>query len=216
MKAWLFDLDGTLARNEPLKGRALAEACASYDRDVDHRIYADVMGEDWLTVTRHFFRHCALEADWEVFDERFRGCYLALLDAELTPTPGAALFLQQAKSHGLAIGIVSSAAPWMVERVLSRLALPVAFDVVVTQADVVNHKPDPAPYLLALSRLGLAAGDVLVFEDSAAGLEAAAAAGCRTVAIRHDFNTGHDFSAALFEASDFIEVSELLDRFEPT
>jgi beta-phosphoglucomutase-like phosphatase (HAD superfamily) len=51
-------LDGTLAASEVLKARALAQACASYGAQANHLIYADVMGEDWPAVTRHFFKRC--------------------------------------------------------------------------------------------------------------------------------------------------------------
>lgn len=47
----------------------------------------------------------------------------------------------------------------------------------VTAADVANGKPHPDPYLLGAERLGFAPEDCVVFEDAAAGAEAAIAAG---------------------------------------
>ena len=47
----------------------------------------------------------------------------------------------------------------------------------VTAADVANGKPHPDPYLLGAERLGFASEDCVVFEDAAAGAEAAIAAG---------------------------------------
>lgn len=43
---YLFDMDGTLVNSEPLKGKALALACAEYGVNVDYSIYNDVMGEN--------------------------------------------------------------------------------------------------------------------------------------------------------------------------
>jgi HAD superfamily hydrolase (TIGR01509 family) len=206
MNAYLFDLDGTLAASEALKARALAQACASYGIEADHRIYADVMGEDWKTVTGHFFKNYDLDPVPDEFNERFRGFYLDLVDAELSETQGAGQFVSEARTKGIKVGVVSSAASWMVEKVLSKLDLQGAFDVVITQEDVARHKPDPAAYLLALSRLRLSAKDALVFEDSSAGLKAAVAAGCRCIAVRHDFNGKHDFSGAYSEIEDFRDV----------
>lgn len=197
MKAYLFDLDGTLAASEPLKARALADACASYGVDADHLIYADVMGADWKTVTGHFFKTYRLDPAIDEFDARFRGFYLDLIEAEITETRGAIQFVRESRKQGIRVGVVSSAAPWMVERVLSKLDLRRAFDLVVTQEDVTSHKPDPEAYLLALSRLRASADETLVFEDSSAGLKAASAAGCRCIAVRHAFNSKHDFSTAL-------------------
>ena len=47
----------------------------------------------------------------------------------------------------------------------------------VTAADVARGKPFPDPYLLGAQRLGFAAEDCVVFEDAAAGAEAALEAG---------------------------------------
>lgn len=206
MKAYLFDLDGTLAASEVLKARALAHACASYGAEASDLVYADVMGEDWPTVTGHFFRRYNLGPPFDEFNDRFRRFYLDLIDAELMPTEGAMQFVLEARNGGTKIGVVSSAATWMVEKVLTKLDLRKAFDLVVAQEDVTRHKPDPEAYLLAISRLRVKAEDTLVFEDSSAGLRAATAAGCRCIAVRHVFNATHDFSGALREIASFGEM----------
>jgi HAD superfamily hydrolase (TIGR01509 family) len=195
MKAYLFDLDSTLAASEALKARALAQACASYGAKANHLIYADVMGEDWPTVTGHFLKRYDLRPPFDEFNDRFRGFYLDLIEAEVSETQGARQFVLETRSSGTTIGVVSSAATWMVEKVL-----------VITQEDVARHKPDPEAYLLALSRLRVSAKDTLVFEDSSAGMKAAKAAGCHCVAVRHAFNGKHDFSGALREIESFSEV----------
>jgi HAD superfamily hydrolase (TIGR01509 family) len=206
MKAYLFDLDGTLAASEALKARALAQACASYGAKANHLIYADVMGEDWPTVTGHFLKRYDLRPPFDEFNDRFRGFYLDLIEAEVSETQGARQFVLETRSSGTTIGVVSSAATWMVEKVLAKLDLQNSFDLVITQEDVARHKPDPEAYLLALSRLRVSAKDTLVFEDSSAGMKAAKAAGCHCVAVRHAFNGKHDFSGALREIESFSEV----------
>jgi sugar-phosphatase len=57
--------------------------------------------------------------------------------------------------------------------------------VLVAEEDAAHGKPDPAGYLRALELLdgNLAASDVLVFEDTEAGVAAAKAAGMRCVAV---------------------------------
>jgi HAD superfamily hydrolase (TIGR01509 family) len=206
MKAYLFDLDGTLAKSEVLKARALARACVSYGAKADHVIYADVMGEDWHTVTGHFFKRYDLRPAFDEFNDRFRGFYLDLIGTELSETRGAKQFVLETKNSGIKIGVVSSAATWMVDKVLAKLDLQNSFGVVITQKDVARHKPDPEAYLLALSQLRVGARDALVFEDSSVGMKAAKAAGCHCVVVRHAFNRKHDFSGALREIENFGEV----------
>jgi sugar-phosphatase len=54
---------------------------------------------------------------------------------------------------------------------------------VVTADDVTRGKPAPDPYLAGAAALGLPPGRCLVFEDSAAGGDAAVGAGCAVVAV---------------------------------
>jgi HAD superfamily hydrolase (TIGR01509 family) len=206
MKAYLFDLDGTLAASEALKARALAQACVSYGAEANYLIYAEVMGEDWPTVTRHFFKKYSLNPAIDEFNDRFRGFYLDLIEAEIATTQGARQFVFDTRNSGIKAGVVSSAATWMVERVLSKLNLQNSFDLIITREDVTHHKPHLEAYLLALSRLRVSANETLVFEDSSAGLKAATAAGCRCIAVRHAFNSKHDFSGAFCEIGSFSEA----------
>ncbi|CCE00943.1 HAD family phosphatase [Bradyrhizobium sp. STM 3809] len=208
MKAYLLDLDGTVAASEPLKARAISLACATYGVDADHRVYAEIMGQDWTSVTRHFFDAYRFDPPTDDFNARFRRFYVELIEAEIAETLGATQFVREARKKGMNVAVVSSAAGWMVQIVLAKLGLGTAFDLIVTQDDVTSHKPDPEAYLLALARLGIGAQDALVFEDSYAGLQAASAAGCRCIAVRHSFNETHDFSSAIRVIRSF---SELLD-----
>ena len=91
----------------------------------------------------------------------------------------------------------------MVDQVLTQLKLSEFFDVVICHEDVTNYKPDPEAYILALKQLGLAGSDVLIFEDSNAGLIAANKANCDVVAFQHEFNTNNDLSLAIKVISDF-------------
>jgi HAD superfamily hydrolase (TIGR01509 family) len=207
-KACLFDLDGTLMMSEPMKARALAETCASFGASADADTYALVMGSDWPTVVGHFSRTYDFEPDLAEFDRRFRVAY-DRLSADIVETPGASRLLNDLAAQGVAVGVVSSAPLWSVRHLLNRLAFEGSFACVITRDDVVEHKPSPAPYLAGLAMLEQAAADVLVFEDSEAGLRSAEAAGCRAVAVRHAFNRMHDFSLAVREITDFTQIGEL-------
>ncbi|HVM42735.1 MAG TPA: HAD family phosphatase, partial [Gemmatimonadales bacterium] len=53
----------------------------------------------------------------------------------------------------------------------------------ITSGDVARGKPQPDPYLLAASRLGVQPADCVVIEDSPPGVAAGKAAGMRVVAV---------------------------------
>ena len=164
------------------------------------------MGESWFHVCNHFFKVAAIEPNIDKFNVEFREIYQELLLKELLPSPNVKELLVKLKAKGKRLGVVSSAAPWMVEQILSQLNLAEFFEIVITQEHVKKHKPDPEAYLLALKMLSLSGSDVLVFEDSNAGLVAAGKANCDTVAFRHEFNVNNDFGAAIQVIADFAEI----------
>ncbi|WPC75829.1 HAD family hydrolase [Vibrio porteresiae] len=202
-QAYLFDMDGTLVNSEPLKGQALALACKEYGADVDYHIYQSVMGEDWATVTQHFFDYADITPDFDQFNAHFRRHYERLLEEQLSLNSGAREYLAQLNQQGFPCAVVSSAANWMVDKILKQLDLASQFKVVIGREDVTKHKPDPQAYLLALERLGVKAQQAVIFEDSEAGLKAGLAADCDVIAIAHEFNQRHHFEHATEHVADF-------------
>ena len=100
--------------------------------------------------------------------------------AGIVVLPGAAAALG-AIPPGRAAIATSCTMP-LAEARIRATALPVP-SVLVTADQVPVGKPDPAPYLTAARRLGVDPGDCLVVEDAPAGLAAARAAGCATLAV---------------------------------
>ena len=83
---------------------------------------------------------------------------------------------------------------------LSVLKLPIPEHLVVAE-DVENGKPDPSCYLLGREKLGLTAdAEVLVLEDSPAGIEAGKAAGCKVLGVV----TSHTIEQVLNAGPDWI------------
>ncbi|MFM2483498.1 HAD family hydrolase [Celerinatantimonas yamalensis] len=203
---YLFDMDGTLVNSEPLKGKALALACADYGVNVDYNIYKDVMGESWSVVTGHFFTTAKIAPDLDEFNTHFRAHYEQLLSKHLELNIGAKAYIDSLKKAGKLCGIVSSAATWMVENILESLKLSTAFDIVITKEHVTKHKPDPEAYELALSKLSVSPSKTIIFEDSTAGVNAGKASGCDVIAIKHNFNGKNDFSGAVKVIDNYEEM----------
>jgi glucose-1-phosphatase len=89
--------------------------------------------------------------------------------------PGAADLLDQLRPHyRLAALSNSNAAHW---EQLARLGVLDAFDLALGSHQLGVRKPDPATYVEALRRLAVPPGSVLFFDDSAANVRAARAAG---------------------------------------
>lgn len=203
--AYLFDLDGTLVDSEKIKGKALVETIRLFGGEVDVSTYKTVMGERWEFVANHFFSIAKIKPEIEDFNSAFKLVYQELLLKELNPNPNVVELLIKLKAQRKILGVVSSASGWMVNQVLSQLELSDFFEFVITKEQVTRHKPDPEAYLLALKMLSLPSSEVLIFEDSNAGLKAARNANCDSVAFKHEFNSNHDLSLAIQIISDFNE-----------
>lgn len=204
--AYIFDMDGTLVQSEQLKGKALAEACSVLGKKVNVDIYKDVMGESWEVVTNHFFTEAKLNIDKNKFDKIFNEIYNELIQTELTLTPNVKSFLDLLLQKKKTLAIVSSAPLWTVKAILKKFKLNNYFNVIITREDVTSHKPNPEAYILALSKLSKNSKEVLVFEDSFAGIMAAKKAGCDVIAIRHQFNKKNNLDIAINVISDFNNI----------
>lgn len=66
---------------------------------------------------------------------------------------------------------------------LDRANITPYLDVIVTNQDVVNHKPNPEGYLLVCNKLGISPFEALVIEDGEYGKKAAYSAGCDVLEV---------------------------------
>ena len=99
------------------------------------------------------------------------------------------------------VGVVTTARRRVLEPVLAATGLAPHLAFTITADDVSRTKPDPEGYLAALARLdGIAAADVLVFEDTGLGVAAAKAAGMQCVAV-----LGSAPAERLAEADEIVE-----------
>jgi putative hydrolase of the HAD superfamily len=92
------------------------------------------------------------------------------------PLPGVESALAALAARGLALAVVGNWDCTLAEK-LEAIGLDGWFDCVVTSAEAGVPKPDPAPFRLALERLGVAAERALHVGDSPADEEGARAAG---------------------------------------
>ena len=102
----------------------------------------------------------------------------AIDTAGVVAMPGAAEVL----ASGRPLAIVTSGTRRLALSRLRASGLTVP-DVLVTADSVTRGKPDPEPYLLAASQLGVSPADCTVFEDAPAGVRAGKAAGMRVIGL---------------------------------
>ena len=176
--ALLWDNDGVLVDTEGLYFQATREALATIGVELDEALYLQLFLRDGRGAF-HLARERGLD---EVQIDALRSARDARY-AQLLET-GSLLFdgVEQAVS-ALAceyrMAIVTSSLREHFQLIHRSSRLLQHFELVLTHGDYPRAKPAPDPYLAALARLGLAADDCLVIEDSERGLRAARAAGLR-------------------------------------
>ena len=116
--------------------------------------------------------------------------------------PGVARLLAEAREAGLMLAIASTTTAANVNALLTRhlgRSGTRQFHTIACGDLVLQKKPAPDIYRLALSSLGLPAGRCVAFEDSLNGLRAARAAGLFTVVTVSQWTAGENFSDADLE-----------------
>jgi HAD superfamily hydrolase (TIGR01509 family) len=227
--ALVFDCDGVLADTErdghrPAFNQTFAEAGLPVHWSVEG--YAEKLriggGKERMAslLTADFVREHGLPTDPEGQRElladwhrRKTATYKEMVRAGRLPgRPGIARIVDEALAAGWSPAVASTSAEESVRAVLEHVVgADVAARFAVFAGDIVPaKKPDPAIYLLALERMGVAADDAIVVEDSRNGLLAAVGAGLRCVVTVSGYTAQEDTSEAL------LVVSSLGDPGEPT
>ncbi len=181
IRAVVFDFNGTLSEDEPILCEIFIELFAEHGKPLSAQEYFDHLAghSDPEIVYRWLGRdHPDVEA---VIAERIERYRAAVSDGSTVHEP-----VREAVRYAAArvpVAIVSGAARAEIEPVIEAAGLAALFRAVVSSDDVAAGKPDPEGYVKVLELLdGVPARDVLVLEDTEAGVASARAAGMRVLA----------------------------------
>ncbi|MEZ4672070.1 MAG: HAD family phosphatase [Anaerolineae bacterium] len=186
--ALIFDMDGVIIDSEPLHAETKRQTLVHYGLDFPPEFFDQFKGmpdHDTFEYVVANYLHDTHTVD-EVLAYK-RDLYRAIFP-KLQTIPGALDFLAEARPRYDKFALTTSAFPENQQKSFARFDLAHWFDVVVTQADVTQHKPHPAPYLKALELLNLPAAACVVIEDSVNGVKSGKAAGCRVIGLTTSFS----------------------------
>ncbi|MDE6654243.1 MAG: HAD family hydrolase [Muribaculaceae bacterium] len=176
MKAALFDLDGVIIDTEPSYSIFWHGIGVKYNVGIAG--FADAI--KGTTLTQILDRYFSPDLHDEIIsqlDEYERSMEYRLF-------PDALPFLNYLSSSGVPCAIVTSSnREKMANLWRQHPALIGCFQAIITDEDVTHSKPDPEPYLIGASRLGVPSQDTWVFEDSFNGLLSGRRAGAHVVAL---------------------------------
>ena len=183
----LWDLDGTLIDSAGHHWIAWRDTLAAEGRPVQPGDFVNTFGKRNDEILRELFGP-AIAVDWiERVSEAKEQAYRRMLQEQgLAPLPGALDWLRRLRESGWKQALASSAPRPNIDAVFDVLSLEPFLDAVVSADEVGRGKPDPAIFLEAARRLGLAPGRCVVVEDAPAGIEAARRAGMPSIGVLSD------------------------------
>lgn len=208
IKAFIFDLDGTLVQTEVLKAESYAKAAVELRPELTEtqvvRGFKDFVGLSRKEVAKGLLKRFDLKdavsqrmkefkvtQPWQVFvDIRVDNYYSMISDPEVLKEhlcPYNMALLKWAKDADYTIGLGTMSHRREAFRVLEILGIRDEFDFIATIQDVEYGKPDPEIYNLISDELKVPHDEALAVEDSASGIKAALSAHMNCVAVPSEF-----------------------------
>ncbi|MFB9583088.1 HAD family hydrolase [Streptomyces goshikiensis] len=182
LQAVLLDMDGTLVDTEGFWWEIEVDVFGELGHRLDEA-WRDVVVGGPMTRSAAFLIESTGAAITlmelsVLLNERFE----ARIADQVPLMPGAERLLAELARHNVPTALVSASHRRVIDRVLRALG-PERFALSVAGDEVPRTKPHPDPYLIAARTLGAHPSRCAVIEDTATGVAAAEAAGCRVVAV---------------------------------
>jgi beta-phosphoglucomutase-like phosphatase (HAD superfamily) len=209
--AAIFDMDGLLLDSERVIMQAWMEAAQEQGLMLSRADFLQVVGYGTRESHARLSTLLGGEASFRLVLDRARAKLGAHSGVVFPLKPGALTLLQQLRARGVPCAVASSTNVHEVRRRLAQVGVLALFQAIAGGDEVARSKPDPAVYLLAAERLGVAPECCLGFEDSDHGARAAHAAGLAVVMVP-DLKS-HDFAAAYMNLFSLEDAMTHIDQW---
>jgi HAD superfamily hydrolase (TIGR01509 family) len=199
LQAIVFDFDGVIANSEPLHllafQQALGDAGISLTAEDYYRRY---LGFDDVGMLEALTKDRGLDVtpdQVQTLVTRKGAKMQSMMHSGSVLFPGAKEFVLKAAA-AVPIAIASGALRHEIDEITTSAGIASLFAAVVASGDTPQSKPSPEPYRLAFQKLREHTGRDLdprrcvAIEDSRWGLESAAGAGLRCVAVTTSYPAG--------------------------
>ncbi|MEV6160939.1 HAD family phosphatase [Streptomyces sp. NPDC052052] len=182
LEAVLLDMDGTLVDTEGFWWDAEVEVFAELGHQLDEAWRDVVVGGPMTRSAGYLMDVTGADITLTELTVLLNDSFERRIGRGVPLMPGAARLLTELARHEIPTALVSASHRRIIDRVLDSVghhhfALSIAGD------EVSRTKPHPEPYLTAAFGFGADPERCAVIEDTATGVAAAEAAGCRVVAV---------------------------------
>ena len=191
MRAVLFDMDGVLVLTADAHYRSWKAAAAADGIDLSYEFFASTFGRTNTDTVRLIWNRDVPPERAAVIAAAKEAAFRDDIRANIPLAPGAVELLEDLASAGFAMAIGSSAPRENLDLIVDAADIRRFFAGMVDGSMVRRGKPDPEVFLLAARACAVDPRRCVVIEDAPAGVQAARAAGMRSVALCTTHDAGH-------------------------
>lgn len=202
----LFDFDGTIMDTNDLIFKSWQHTFKElHGVDVSWETIRATLGEPLELTMENFFPEVPLQKCLDTYRSWHHDQFVDLIKL----FPGMLELLEELRSRGYKMGLVTSRLKYTTMLGVEKYDLGRFFDYILTADDTDKHKPDPAPVLITLDKLGSKPEESIMIGDTVLDLGCARNAGVKSVLV--------DWTVAVTEEhksqADYIikKADELLD-----
>jgi HAD superfamily hydrolase (TIGR01509 family) len=181
-KAFIFDLDGTLLDSmgawDTVGLEYLYLKAISYIPANHLEIFRAMSVVD---CAKYFITQFGVKQPLQQICDEINAMIEVKYKQEIQPKEGVLEFLLQNEDRKMCIATATD--KHLVEFALKRLGLEKYFEFIITSSEVGCGKDQPDIFIKAARKLGLEAGEFIVFEDAAHAIKSAKLAGFYTVGV---------------------------------
>ncbi|PZT74228.1 HAD family hydrolase [Streptomyces sp. AC1-42T] len=182
LQAVLLDMDGTLVDTEGFWWDVEVEVFADLGHRLDEAWREVVVGGPMTRSAGYLMEATGADVTLDELTVLLNDPFEKRIGRGVPLMPGAARLLAELGRHDIPTALVSASHRRIIDRVLDSVGRH-HFALTVAGDEVTRTKPHPEPYLTAARGFGAEPGRCAVIEDTATGVAAAEAAGCRVVAV---------------------------------
>lgn len=185
IKAVIFDMDGVLIDAREWHFDSLNKALNLFGSEISR--YDHLTTFDGLP-TKKKLEMLSLVAGFPVGLHQFvndlkQQYTMEIVYANCKPVFQQQYALSKLKAEGYKLAVCSNSIGRTVEIMMEKAALINYLEFFLSNQDVINGKPDPSIYNLAISRLGLTPMECLIVEDNEHGVRAARDSGAHVLVV---------------------------------
>lgn len=193
LSAIIFDFDGIIVDSEPMHFRAFNEVLQPQGLEISWEDYCEIyIGFDDRDAFQEVFKSNQKAVDpalmIQLIEQKAAVFQNYIKNGEAKPLPGAVELIKSIPPR-LPIALCSGALREDIDPIIKNLGIADAFSIIVTAEDTPKSKPDPAPYLLTIEKMGIEdPATAIAIEDTPAGIISAKGAGLKVLAVTNSYD----------------------------